>query len=167
VETLHQLLGVGVEPKHLTFPEIALRGVIVFITALIIVRMADRRFLSRLTILDAILGFALASMFARAINGSAPLFPTLGGAIVLVLLHRLLAWLACRSAWVGKLVKGEPKLLVRDGQIQTQALRANSLTERDLDEEVRQEGKISSSKDVKEAYLERSGKISVVPKKSK
>jgi len=44
-------------------------------------------------------------------------------------------------------------------------MRAHRLSEADLLEELRQEGKVESPKDVKKAFLERSGKISVVPQK--
>ena len=78
-----------------TFVQISLRGVIVFVAALVIVRFGDRRFLSQKTAFDAVLGFILASMLARAVNGTAAFFPTLGGGLVLVVLHRLLG--ACPS----------------------------------------------------------------------
>ena len=70
-EGVRQFLGLGLEPKNLTFVQISVRGIIVFIAALIMVRLADRRFLAKLSAFDAILGFILASMLARAINGSA------------------------------------------------------------------------------------------------
>jgi uncharacterized membrane protein YcaP (DUF421 family) len=62
-----------------------LRGVIVFIATLAIIRCGDRRFLSQKTAFDAVLGFILASMLARAVNGTAAFFPTLGGGFVLVI----------------------------------------------------------------------------------
>jgi uncharacterized membrane protein YcaP (DUF421 family) len=77
---LNTLLGLGREATALTFLQISLRGVIVFIATLIIVRCGDRRFLSQKTAFDAVLGFILASMLARAVNGTAAFFPTLGGA---------------------------------------------------------------------------------------
>ena len=94
---LDAALGLGRDAASLTFAQISLRGVIVFIAALVIVRCGDRRFLSQKTAFDAVLGFILASMLARAVNGTAAFFPTLGGGFVLVILHRLLAHWARRS----------------------------------------------------------------------
>jgi hypothetical protein len=88
---LNGLLGLGREATALTFLQISLRGVIVFIVTLVIVRCGDRRFLWQKTAFDAVLGFILASMLARAVNGTAAFFPTLGGGFVLVILHRVLA----------------------------------------------------------------------------
>src|SRR4051812_22459158 len=90
-------LGLGVEPKDLTFMEISLRGIIVFVTTLIMVRLGHKRSLARKTAFDAVLIVILASVLSRAINGSAAFFATLGGSVVIVLLHRLFAWIACYS----------------------------------------------------------------------
>ena len=91
------LLGLSVEPKNLTFVQISLRGIIVFIAALAMVRLGHKRSLSHKTPFDAVLLVILASVLSRAINGSAAFLATLGGGVVLVLLHRLFAHLAYYS----------------------------------------------------------------------
>src|SRR3954467_9299749 len=60
-----KILGIGLEPKDLNYLHVALRGIIVFIAALIILRVGNKRFLSKMSAFDAILGFILASMLAR------------------------------------------------------------------------------------------------------
>src|SRR6266404_3736154 len=105
MDVLSDWLGLKVEPRGLTFFQISLRGIIVFVTALAVLRLADRRFLAKLSAFDAILGLILASMLARAVNGSAAFFPTLGGAFVIVCLHRLLARLAFTYEKFGRLYR--------------------------------------------------------------
>ena len=83
-----------VEPKNLTFVQISLRGIIVFLATLAMVRLGHKRSLSHKTPFDAVLLVILASVLSRTINGSAAFFATLGGGVVLVLLHRLFAHLA-------------------------------------------------------------------------
>src|SRR3954447_16280508 len=95
------LLGLGVEPKDLTFLQISLRGIIVFVATLIMVRLGHKRSLARKTAFDAILIVILASVLSRAVNGSAAFFPTLGGSLVLVVVHRLFALAAFHSHWFG------------------------------------------------------------------
>src|SRR5437868_7286460 len=95
------LLGLGVEPKDLTFLQISFRGIIVFVATLIMVRLSSKRSLAEKTAFDAVLLVILASVLARAINGSAPFFPTLGTVIILVLLHRLLVVAAYYSHLFG------------------------------------------------------------------
>lgn len=162
---MNELLGLHLEPKDLGVGQICLRGVIVFIVSLVIVRVADRRFLAKMSAFDVILGFMLASMMARAINGSAPFFGTLVGGFVLVLLHRMLALLSYYSEAVGKLIKGEAHPVVENGQANPAALRAHKISEKDLLEEVRLHGRLSSVSEVKQATIERNGQISVLPAK--
>lgn len=159
---LDPILGLGLQPKDLTFFQTSLRAVIVFITALIMVRMASKRFLAKMTAFDAILGFILASMLARAVNGSAGFFPTLGAGFILVWLHRFIGFLACVSHKFGNLVKGHCIQVVKDGEVLESAMRKHNLTDHDLEEELRMNGNVDDPKKIKAAYLERNGQISVV-----
>src|SRR6187549_2981038 len=120
-------LGLGLDATALTFTQISLRGIIVFMAALVIIRCGDRRFLSQKTAFDAVLGFILASMLARAVNGTAAFFPTLGGGLVLVLLHRVLAYWSRRSHVLGMLIKGRSDVIVRDGHVDDAMVRRNRL----------------------------------------
>lgn len=156
------VLGIGLEGKDLTFVQVTARAIVVFIAALAMTRVADKRFLGKMSAVDVILGFILASMLARAVNGSAAFFPTIVGGFVLVFLHKGCAALAFRSEGFEMLVKGREELIVKDGEIIEQGLRATHITHKDLLEELRQEGSVSSPEEVKTAIVERSGKVSVV-----
>jgi uncharacterized membrane protein YcaP (DUF421 family) len=162
---MSRTLGLERAPNELSFGQIALRGLIVFFVTLVMVRLGDRRFLSKKTAFDAILGLILASMLARAVNGTAAFFSTLGGGFVLVGLHRLVAFAARHSHFLGTLVKGESDLLIKDGKVQLRAMNKNDLSERDLLEALRLNGHVEIPDEVKTAFLERSGDVSVVPKK--
>src|SRR6476661_10176441 len=122
------LLGLGVEPKDLTFTQISLRGIIVFLVTLATVRLGHKRSLSRKTPFDAVLLVILASVLSRAINGSAAFFATIGGGVVLVLIHRLFAYLAFYSHGFGILVKGKPDIIVHDGECDFPAMRRNHVS---------------------------------------
>jgi len=164
LEWMNTHLGIGSEPANLTFLQIAVRGVIVFAISLIMVRLGDKRFLSNKTAFDFILGLILASMLARAVNGSAAFWPTLGGGFVLVGLHRFIAFLSRRGHKFGNLVKGTSDLVVRDGKIVEDGMRRNDLSEHDLQEDMRLNGQMDDISKIKVAYAERNGEISVVPR---
>lgn len=161
---LTSLLGLGQDAVNLTFIQVSLRGVIVFFAAIAIIRCGDRRFLSQKTAFDAVLGFILASMFARAVNGTAAFLPTLGGGFVLVMLHRLLASLSRRSHAIGYLIKGRSDIVIRDGRLDGEMARRNRLSEHDVLEDVRLHGNVPNVADVALAVFERNGHISVVRK---
>jgi uncharacterized membrane protein YcaP (DUF421 family) len=157
-----QLLGLDVSAQHLTFQQMALRSVIVFVVGVAMVRVADRRFMGRNAAFDVLLGIVLGSVLSRAVNGQAPFFPTLGASAVLIVLHRLLGWISSRSSWVSMLVKDQPVVVVRNGRIQEGELARHNLTEDDLQENLRLNGNVDDVVTVKEARLERNGVVSVV-----
>jgi len=159
---INATLGLGREAASLTFLQISLRGIIVFFAALVIVRCGDRRFLSQKTAFDAVLGFILASMLARAVNGTAAFLPTLGGGFVLVMLHRLLANWSRRSHAFGILIKGRSDVIVRDGALDVDMAKRSRLSEHDLLEDLRLHGNVDDIRDVALAVFERNGQISVV-----
>ena len=158
------LLGLSVEPRDLTFVQISLRGVIVFVATLAMVRLGHKRSLSHKTPFDAVLLVILASVLSRAINGSAAFFATLGGGVVLVLLHRLFAHLAFYSHAFGILVKGKPDIIVRDGQSDFETMRRNHISTHDLEEDMRLDAHIDDVSRVHLARVERSGDISFIKK---
>jgi uncharacterized membrane protein YcaP (DUF421 family) len=158
------LLGLGVEPKDLTFIQISLRGIIVFLVTLTTMRIGHKRSLSRKTPFDAVLLVILAAVLSRAINGSAAFFATLGGGVVLVLLHRLFAYLAFYSHGFGILVKGHPDTIVRDGQCDFQVMRRNHVSVHDLDEDMRLSAHTDDLSRIRIARVERSGDISFIKK---
>ena len=165
METFNHVLGLGAEPKDLTFLQISLRGAIVFVLTLAIVRFGDKRFLSKKTAFDAVLGFIFASMMARAINGSAAFWPTLGGGLVLVLIHRVMAHFSMRHHGFGKLIKGTHNVVIKDGVVIQEALEKENFSEHDLHEDLRTHGNVSDISEVKEARIERNGDVSVVKKR--
>ena len=160
------LLGLGAEPKDLTFLQISLRGIIVFIATLIMVRLGHKRSLSRKTAFDVVLIVILASVLSRAINGTSAFFATLGGGFVLVLLHRLLATIAFYSHGFGILIKGEPDLIVHDGALDRRNMRRNHISSHDLEEDLRLDAKIEDLSRIRAARVERSGDISFIKKDS-
>jgi hypothetical protein len=100
-------LGLGLEPRDFTFTQIAPRAVVVFVSALVMVRLRAKRFFGKKTAFDLLVGVVLASTLSRAVNGSAAFFPTIGAGFVVIELHRLLALLAFHSHSFGLLIKGE------------------------------------------------------------
>jgi uncharacterized membrane protein YcaP (DUF421 family) len=155
-------LGLGLEPKELTFLQISLRGVIIFAATLVMVRLSSKRSLSEKTAFDAVLIVIIASVLARAINGSAPFFQTLGTGFVLVVLHRLLGAAAYYSHGFGILIKGRAAVLVQNGKLQHENMRLNQISEHDLEEDMRLDAKTEDLSKIKVARVERSGDISFI-----
>lgn len=156
------LLGLGLSSPALDPVQTAARAVVVFLCSFVLVRIADRRFLGRSAGLDIVLAIIFGSVMSRAVNGSAPLGSTLSAGLTLAVLHRVLAFLACRSHFLSVLLKGRDRLLVRDGKVDEAQLRRADFTADDLLENLRLRGNVDQPQDVAEARLERNGQISVV-----
>jgi uncharacterized membrane protein YcaP (DUF421 family) len=161
-QLLEELLGLGMEPKQLTFLQISIRGVIVFAATLVMARISSKRSLAEKTAFDATLLVIIASVLARAINGSAPFFPTLGTGFVLVLLHRSLALTAYYSHGFGILIKGKAAVLVENGKLQRRNMSLNHISEHDLEEDMRLDAGTEDLSKIKVARVERSGDISFI-----
>jgi uncharacterized membrane protein YcaP (DUF421 family) len=160
--SVQSILGLGIEPKELTFLQISLRGFIVFAVSLVMLRLGDRRALAQKTAFDTVLIVLLASVLSRAINGSAAFFATLGGSFVIVLLHRFLAQICCWSHTAGRWIKGDPYVLVRDGKLCPATMRRKSVSQHDIEEDMRLDAQTEELSDIKVARLERSGDLSFI-----
>jgi uncharacterized membrane protein YcaP (DUF421 family) len=157
-----EILGLGVQPTQLSTVQVCARLVLVLLTALILFKLAHKRFMARKTAFEYVLGFMLASILARAVNGSAPLFPSIAAGFLLVGLQWLITRLACKFDSWEWLVKGRTKLLIEDGRLNREAATASDLSIEDIMEDLRLEAKTENLADVRLAKLERNGEISVL-----
>jgi uncharacterized membrane protein YcaP (DUF421 family) len=161
---LGPLLGLGYEAKDLTFVQISLRAVIVFLATLVMVRLGHKRSLARKSAFDVVLIIILASFLARAINGTSPLSSTIGAGFVVVLLNRLLALIAYHSHSFGVLIKGRPEIIVEDGNLILSTMNRNHISRHDLEEDMHLRAHTDDLSKVRLARVERSGDISFIKK---
>src|SRR6056297_2175302 len=153
---------IGSDADTILWWQMAIRGVLIFFYTLMLVRFGGRRIFGKNTSFDIVLGVILGSIMSRALTANAQFLPTLVAGTVLVVLHWLLAKLATRNRHLGHLIKGTEVLLIKDGQIQQDGLTKTNITEHDLLESLRSEGSVAEIEQVKRAYLERNGKVSVI-----
>jgi len=159
---LQWLVGAGQEAKDIDALQVCFRALLVYFFGWAILRIGGNRFLGQETVFDVVLGFVLGSTLSRAINGSSPILLALVASALLVGVHHLLAWATFKSRTLGEFFKGRPLTLVRDGEILPEELRRRQLSEGDLDESLRLNGRVDDRGKVKEARFERNGKISVI-----
>lgn len=161
------VLGLGLNAADLHFWQLLLRAFIVFFATLIMIRIAGGRFLAGRNSFDMAMGFIMASMLSRAINGNTAFWGTLGTGFFVAALYRALTYCASKSHMFGNWIKGKSKCLIKDGKIDLKAMSQNNLSRHDLQEDLRLNGAVNDASEVKLAYLERNGQISVVCKKKK
>jgi len=83
--------------------------------------------------------------------------------VVLLAVNWLIAFIAFHIDWFGPIVKGNPILLIKDGQVQERVLRRADLSEHDLEQHIQLQAQETDLNNVKLAYLKRNGNTSVIP----
>lgn len=149
------------EAKELSSLQVCLRAALVFLVLIAYFRFAKKRFLGQATGLDAILFIVIGSIASRAISGTAPFLPSMAGSLTLIVMHWLISYFAKDSSALENLIKGHATMLVRNGQVDREALAAAHMSDADLAEDLRQKG-VSDVSEIREARLERNGKLSVI-----
>lgn len=160
-ELAERFIG-GDEPSHpLAWYQVAIRAIVVYLLGLLVVRIGKSRVMCGVTALDVILGFVLGSVLSRGITGHASLSGTFVASAALVAMHWCFTWIACHSHSFGMLIKGGVSLVVENGQPLHENLRQSHLSLHDLEQHLRLKG-VESVAQVKRAYKERNGEISVI-----
>jgi hypothetical protein len=97
------LFGSG---EDLTPLQMGFRAFLMFFITLILIRIAGMRIFGKQTAFDSILVIMLGAVLARGVVGASPFISAVAAAAVMVAIHKILAILAMKYAWVGKIVKG-------------------------------------------------------------
>lgn len=161
---LNWLLGISGGVHSLSLLQVAVRAVLIYFAGYIMLRLGEHRFLGKSTPFDIVLGFIFGTTLSRAINGTAPFFDTIAAGAVLLGLHWVFASLAFHSDRINDLLNGRAVPLIRKGEIQHSNLRRKMVDDRLLEENVRLAGRVDDIEAVEDAYFERNGSISIIPK---
>ncbi len=142
-----------------------IRGFAIYFVLLIAIRFSGRRTIAQMTAFDFVLLLIIAETTQQAMLGED--FSIVNAATLILTLFGIDIALSYVKKWLPKvaiMVDGTPTVLVRDGEVDTNALRWARLDEEDLLAAGRQQG-ITSLDQIRFAILEASGGISVIPKK--
>jgi uncharacterized membrane protein YcaP (DUF421 family) len=154
----------GIPDFGSSLPDVVIRTAIVYLFLVVALRLAGKREIGRLSILDLIVLLVIADAVQNAMVGeNTSLAGGLVAAGTLVVLDRLIKLGADRSPRLRNLLESEPRLLVRDGRVLHKALREEGVDEDELAAALRAHG-LSDVGNVSIAVLETDGSISVVPR---
>lgn len=146
--------------------DIVLRSLAVYAAVLVGLRLVGKRRLGQMSVPDVVVILLIANAVQNAMVGADV---SLGGGLVsaATLLVANVAVSRLRIAWptFGRLVEGTPTLLVHDGRFVTDNLRREGI-QRDEVESILREHGVAEVGDVRVAYLEPDGAISVIPRTS-
>jgi uncharacterized membrane protein YcaP (DUF421 family) len=144
--------------------EVAIRTGLVYVFLVIGLRLAGRREVGQMSILDLVVILVIANGVQNAMVGENT---TLAGGLIsaatLLILDRALNTLLKRNRRLGRILEGEPILIVSGGKVLPEAMRRTRIDRDELDAAVRSHG-VASVSDVSLAVVEADGRISVIPR---
>jgi len=144
------------------FLEIILRGSVMYLSLVILLRIVLKRQTGTLGMTDLLLITLLADASQNAMAGE---YKSLPDGIVLVATiigwNYAFDWLSVKSAWFERLIEPPPLPLIKRGKLLRRNMRRELITEAELLGKLREQGVEDVSK-VKQANIESDGQISVV-----
>ena len=142
--------------------QMAARAFVMFFIALLLIRAGGMRIFGEKSAFDYVIVIMLGAILSRGITGSSPFFSTVAACAIMILIHKILGWLAMKHEWVGKIVKGYRHSLYKNGEMNYKNMQKTSISKDDLMEGVRLEINSDSLEQVQQIFIEKTGKISVV-----
>jgi len=161
MEIIERYWGSG-EP--LSSLQMGCRGIVIFIIALVILRISGRRSFGVGTPLDNIVVILLGAILSRAITGASPFWPVVAASLMIALLHRFFSWCKVYSEAFGKLVEGDKIVLYENNDFNAGNMSRAQVAREDIMQAVREAQLPEDMQQVSRVYMERNGNITVVRK---
>lgn len=141
--------------------EVAFRTSFMFLFTVVLVRLLGKRGMGQLAPFELVIIIALGSAVGDPmLYPDVPLFHAMVVVTVIVVFQRALIRMTDRNEVVERFIESEPALFVRDGVVQLELLRREHFGRNELFETLREEG-VEQLGQVRRAYLEPSGRVSV------
>ena len=154
----------GIFAPSVPFPEIVLRGTIVYLVLFILLRVTFRRIGGNIGLGDVLM---IALVAAAAQNAIAREHHSVTDGLILIATiafwNYALDWLGQHVPWIQRFYHPPPLLLVKNGRLLLKNMRHELITEDELMSQLRKAG-VPELADVAEALMEGDGSITVVPR---
>ena len=142
--------------------ELILRGGVVYVFLLILLRITGKRQVGQMAPFDLVLLLVLSNAVQNSMNGGDnSLVGGLISATTLVGLNFLIGLMTYKSKKLEAIIEGRPQVLVHNGKLFEDVMASAKLTHHELDSALRQAG-CNCIEEVHSAILENNGSISVV-----
>jgi uncharacterized membrane protein YcaP (DUF421 family) len=143
-----------------------LRAFIIYFAVWLFIRLSGRRTLAELTTFDFVLLLIIAEATQQALLGD-DFSVTNGLLVVLTLITINIALAVLQRYWppIGKVFNGVPMVIVEDGRPLRELMERARVEDEDVLEAARRLQGLERMDQIKYAVLEKSGGISIIPKK--
>jgi uncharacterized membrane protein YcaP (DUF421 family) len=141
--------------------EVAGKAVLIYLTALLALRLGERRTLAQWTIIDFATAVAMGAIIGRTTVADQSYATGAVALVTLVAVHQLASRLRFNRV-LGKVFDHRVRVLVADGQVRRHELRRCGLTDNDLFAQLRQRGVFDLGR-VRYVMYEARGDLTIVP----
>lgn len=148
--------------------ETVIRGVVIYIILLIVVRLTGRRSLAEITAFDLVLLLIIAETTQQALLGDD--FSLVNSFILILTLFSVDIAFSYIKQWsprADRMIDGAPTVLVSLGKLDEKALRWSRVGIDDVLQAARAQHEVERLDQIKFAVLEASGDISIIPQEQK
>lgn len=159
MEFIQYIFGEG---KELNSLQMGSRAFILFFITLVLIRLSGMRTFGIKSAFDNIIVIMLGAVMSRAVAGASPFVPTVVAGLVIVLVHRLLAWLGFYNQRINHAIRGSFFNLYQNGTFNQDNLKSCNVTIEEVMEELRTTLHQNKLDNVSEINMERSGKLSII-----
>jgi uncharacterized membrane protein YcaP (DUF421 family) len=139
----------------------AARGLLVYVVMLVVIRLLGKRTVGNFTAFDLLVALMLGEVVDEIIYGDVTLAQGFTAIIVVAAAKYATSWLTYGSERLSLLLEGKPTELVKEGELQRDALRSELMNELDVMAALRLQS-VSDVREVKSAILEVDGAVSVI-----
>lgn len=151
------LFGFSVSPA-----EIVVRGTVIYWFIFLLFRVVLRRDIGAIGIADVMLLVLIADAASNGMSGG---YDSITDGCILISTiagwNYVLDWMSFHFPAIRRLIQPPPQALVLNGKIQRKAMRRELITTEELQSKLREQG-IENLDEIKIAYLEEDGEISVL-----
>jgi uncharacterized membrane protein YcaP (DUF421 family) len=161
MKVLYHIFGEG---KDLSTLQMCDRAIVIYFIALLFLRISGRRTFGKKTAFDNTIAIILGAILSRAVVGASAFVPTVACSLVLVLIHRALAWVSIRNKNIKHILEGVSIPLYKNGKLNQENLNTALISEDELKGDLRLKANIGRFAEAEEIYMETNGEVSVVKK---
>ena len=144
--------------------DIVIKTIIFYIVLIAVIRLLGKREVGEISVFDLVIILMVADIATLAINADwSMVIPSILSLFSLLILQKILAFLALKIPFVRKVVDYSPSIIIYDGKLNLKEMKKQAYTVEDLICQAREKG-IMDLSEIKMAILESTGELSIYPK---
>lgn len=144
-----------------------IRGLFVYLFVLLIFRISGKRTLANISTFDLVLTLIISETLQQAlIDNDNSMTNAILLVLTLVAIDILLSLAKERISWLEKLLDSSPALAMKNGKMQHRVMKMERVDESDILNAARMHHGISRLDEIDYAIVEKSGDITIVPKRT-